>query len=169
MIPGLYTLTTLQKELAVSPQRWRPMVFTNGCFDLLHVGHIRYLQTAKALGRTLVVGLNSDSSVQNIKPCRPGVPARPIIPEMQRAEILCALKPVDGVAIFNETTATALIEGLKPDIYVKGGDYQIETLPEAPAVQAYGGRIELVTIEIPTSTTGIIARILQTSNLSAEG
>jgi bifunctional ADP-heptose synthase (sugar kinase/adenylyltransferase) len=84
---------------------------------------------------------------------------------MQRAEVLCYLKPVDGVVIFSETTATALIEALKPDIYVKGGDYKIETLPEAPAVQAYGGHLELVSIEIPTSTTAIVERILRATAL----
>ncbi|MBD2040649.1 D-glycero-beta-D-manno-heptose 1-phosphate adenylyltransferase [Microcoleus sp. FACHB-672] len=160
MFPGLYTLTELQQALASEPERWRPLVFTNGCFDLLHAGHVRYLQAAKSLGRTLIVGLNSDHSVQAIKPNREGLPSRPIVPEMQRAEVLCALKPVDGVVIFSEITATNLIAALKPDIYVKGGDYQIQTLPEAPTVQAYGGRIELVKIEIPSSTTAIINRIL---------
>ena len=161
MFPGLYTLTELQQALASEPESWRSLVFTNGCFDLLHAGHVRYLQAAKSLGRTLVVGLNSDHSVQTIKPNREGLPNRPIVPEMQRAEVLCALKPVDAVVIFSETTATNLIAALKPDIYVKGGDYQIQTLPEAPTVQAYGGRIELVKIEIPSSTTAIINRILQ--------
>lgn len=164
MFPGLYTLTELQQALGSEPERWRPLVFTNGCFDLLHAGHVRYLQAAKALGRALVVGLNSDHSVQTIKPNREGFPSRPIVPEMQRAEVLCALKPVDAVVIFSETTATNLITTLKPDIYVKGGDYQIETLPEAPAVQAYGGCIKLVKIEIPSSTTAIINRILHPSS-----
>lgn len=161
MISGLYTLTELQQAIASSPELWRPLVFTNGCFDLLHVGHIRYLQVAKSLGRSLVIGLNSDRSVQTIKPNRPGLPQRPIVPEIQRAELLAALKPVDGVVIFHSSTAAQLIEALKPDIYVKGGDYRIETLPEAAVVQAYGGQVELVKIEIPTSTTGIIDRILQ--------
>ena len=161
MIQGLYTLTELQQAIASRPELWRPLVFTNGCFDLLHVGHIRYLQVAKTLGRSLVIGLNSDRSVQIIKPNRPGSPQRPIVPEIQRAELLAALKPVDGVVIFQETTAAQLIEALKPDIYVKGGDYRIETLPEAAVVKAYGGLVELVKIEIPTSTTGIIDRILQ--------
>ncbi|WP_017717942.1 adenylyltransferase/cytidyltransferase family protein [Kamptonema formosum] len=165
MIPNLYTVTELQKALAASPERWRPLVFTNGCFDLLHAGHVRYLQVARSLGRALVVGLNSDRSVQSIKPQRQGFPPRPIVPEMQRAEVLCYLKPVDGVVIFSETTATPLIEALKPDIYVKGGDYKIETLPEAPAVLAYGGHLELVSIEIPTSTSAIVERILRATAL----
>ncbi|MCL1472941.1 adenylyltransferase/cytidyltransferase family protein [Argonema antarcticum] len=161
MIPNLYSLAELQETIAQDPQLWRPLVFTNGCFDLLHVGHLRYLQVAKSLGRSLIVGLNSDRSVQTIKPHTPGHPQRPLVPDIQRAELLAALKPVDGVVIFDQTTATQLIETLKPDLYVKGGDYRIETLPEAPIVQAYGGRIELIKIEIPTSTTGIINRILQ--------
>ncbi len=160
MILGLYTVEALQQAIAANPQQWRPLVLTNGCFDLLHAGHVRYLQAAKLLGRSLVIGLNSDASVRGIKPQEPGSPPRPIIPERQRAEVLAALKPVDGVVIFSEPTATQLIEALKPDIYVKGGDYQIATLPEAETVFAYGGRIELVQIEVPSSTSAIIRQIL---------
>ena len=156
----IYNLNELEQALATLSEQWRPLVFTNGCFDLLHVGHVRYLQVAKSLGRSLVVGLNSDRSVQTIKPHKPGFPSRPIVPEIQRAELLAALKPVDAVVIFSSPTATPLVEALKPDIYVKGGDYRIETLPEAAAVLAYGGKIELVQIEIPTSTTAIVNRIL---------
>jgi rfaE bifunctional protein nucleotidyltransferase chain/domain len=156
----VYTLAELQQAIAQNPDQWRPLVFTNGCFDLIHAGHVRYLQTAATLGRSLVVGLNSDASVQGIKPAKPGQPPRPIVPEAQRAEVLAALKSVAGVVIFGESTAIALIAALQPDIYVKGGDYTIETLPEAPTVQSYGGRIELVQVEVPNSTTGIIQRIL---------
>ncbi|MBD2183628.1 adenylyltransferase/cytidyltransferase family protein [Aerosakkonema funiforme] len=163
MITDLYSLTELEEAIAIAPAQWRPLVFTNGCFDLLHVGHLRYLRVAKSLGRSLIVGLNSDVSVRTIKPHPTGWPERPIIPDIQRAELLAALKPVDGVVIFSQTTAAQVIDKLKPEIYVKGGDYRIETLPEAPIVQAYGGRIELVRIEIPTSTSGIIDRILQTA------
>lgn len=163
MIPGVYTLTELQQAIAAAPNQWRPLVLTNGCFDLLHVGHIRYLQTAKTLGRSLVVGLNSDESVQTIKPQVLGKPRRPIVPAMQRAEVLAALKPVDAVVIFAETTADPLIVALEPDVYVKGGDYQLETLPEAASVQACGGQIEFVTVEVPTSSTAIINKILQSS------
>jgi len=163
MIPGLYTLSELKQTIETSPENWRPLVLTNGCFDLLHAGHVRYLQVAKSLGRSLIVGLNSDWSVQTIKPQSQGLPSRPIVPESQRAEVLVALKPVDGVVIFNEATACQLVESLRPDIYVKGGDYQIETLPEAQIVQSYGGRVELVSIEIPSSTSAIIQRILATA------
>lgn len=161
MIPGIYSLSELQQAIANAPNQWRPLVFTNGCFDLLHAGHVRYLQVAKSFGRALVVGLNSDQSVKTIKPQQPGLPSRPLIPETQRAEVLAALKPVDAVVIFPETTATRLIQALQPDVYVKGGDYTQSTLPEAPVVQAYGGRIELVKVEVHTSTTGLIDRILQ--------
>lgn len=162
MIPGIYSLSELQQAIARSPNQWRPLVFTNGCFDLLHAGHVRYLQVAKSLGRSLVVGLNSDRSVKTIKPNKPGLPPRPLVPETQRAEILVALKAVDGVVIFSETTATRLIQALQPDVYVKGGDYTQSTLPEAPVVQAYGGQIELVKVEVQTSTTALINRILYT-------
>ncbi|OIP69837.1 MAG: glycerol-3-phosphate cytidylyltransferase [Oscillatoriales cyanobacterium CG2_30_40_61] len=160
MTAYLYTLTELQQDITLNPQRWRPLVFTNGCFDLIHAGHVRYLQAAKALGRSLVVGLNSDLSVQTIKPPKPGHPQRPIVPEAQRAEVLASLKPIDGVVIFSETTADHLIQTLKPDIYVKGGDYTLETLPEAPIVQAYGGEVALINIEVPSSTSALIQRIL---------
>ncbi len=160
LISGLYNLTELEQLINSQPTFWRPLVFTNGCFDLVHAGHIRYLWAAKSLGRSLVVGLNSDLSVQNIKPQQEGYPMRPIVPEVERAEVLAGLKPVDGVVIFNETTASNIIERLKPDIYVKGGDYSIATLPEAPKVKGYGGKISLVQIEVPTSTTAIINRIL---------
>lgn len=156
----VYDVATLQAAIAEETERWRPCVFTNGCFDLLHVGHLRYLQAAKALGKTLIVGINSDRSVQAIKPQKTKQPPRPIIPQNQRAELVAALKPVDAAVIFQETTASHLIRQLQPDIYVKGGDYHVETLPEAASVQAYGGRIALIPIEISTSTTTIVNRIL---------
>ncbi len=163
---SIYSLSELQKVIALNPKQWRPLVFTNGCFDLIHVGHTRYLKQAKSLGKTLVVGLNSDKSVQQIKPPSPNYPPRPIIPENQRAEVLASLKVVDGVVIFEETTAINVIKALQPDIYAKGGDYSISSLPEAPTVMAYGGTIKLVEIEIPSSTTDIIKRILSVKNNS---
>ena len=156
----VYKLEELKTIIDQNPNQWRPLVFTNGCFDLLHVGHTRYLTQAKSYGKTLIIGVNSDRSTRKIKPAKKGKPSRPIIPENQRAELLTTLEAVDGVVIFAETTATKVIEVLKPDIYVKGGDYQIETLPESPTVFAYGGKIKLVDIEIPTSTTKIINQIL---------
>lgn len=165
MISGLYTLSKLQEAIAADKERWRPLVFTNGCFDIIHAGHVRYLGVAKSLGRSLVVGLNSDASVRTIKPPQSNAPCRPIVPEAQRAEVLAALKAVDGVVMFDDPTASGLIEALNPDIYVKGGDYKPETLPEAHIVQACGGRIEFVQVEIPTSTTAIVECILNQSRL----
>ena len=157
---GTYTLEQLHSEISAHCEQWRPLVFTNGCFDILHAGHVRYLRAAKEQGKTLVVGLNSDRSVNAIKPPQEGLPSRPIVPQEQRGEVLAALKSVDGVVIFEETTATKVIATLQPDIYVKGGDYQIDQLPEAPAVKAYGGKIVLISVEIPSSTTAIINKIL---------
>ena len=165
MREGIYQLEELRTAIAAAPEKWRPLVFTNGCFDLLHAGHVRYLKVAKGLGRSLVVGLNSDRSVEQIKPQQPGFPPRPLIGQSERAEVLACLKPVDGVVIFGTTTAISLIETLQPEIYVKGGDYTISSLPEATAVQAYGGKIELVQVEIPTSTTAIVKSILLASKI----
>ena len=157
----VYDLVALKEVIAANPEQWRPLVFTNGCFDLLHVGHTRYLASAKSLGKTLVIGLNSDRSIHEIKPQPAHLPQRPIVPEAQRAELLIALGAVDAVVIFDEPTAKEVIAALQPDIYVKGGDYTPETLPEAPTVNSYGGKIELIKIEIPTSTSGIIKKILK--------
>jgi len=154
----IYNLDQLNQLVKQDPQKWRPLVFTNGCFDLLHVGHIRYLQTAKSLGNKLIVGVNSDHSVNQIKPNK----GRPIIPEQQRLEVLGSLRSVDAVVLFSQKTADNLIKVLEPDIYVKGGDYDIQTLPEANTVQEYGGKIELIKIEIPTSTSKIIEKIRNT-------
>jgi rfaE bifunctional protein nucleotidyltransferase chain/domain len=151
----IFELEEFVELITRSPADWRPLVFTNGCFDLIHVGHVRYLQSAKALGKTLVVGLNSDRSVQELKG-----KSRPIVPEEQRAEVMAALKPVDAVIIFPEATAIKTIKAIAPDFYAKGGDYSVENLPEAPTVTEYGGKIALVQIEIPSSTTNIVKRIL---------
>lgn len=160
-VPEIYTLPQIQRAIILQPQRWRPLVLTNGCFDVLHAGHVRYLRAAQQLGRSLIVGLNSDASVRQIKPAAPNQPPRPIVPERQRAEVLAALKPVDAVVIFSEPTATTLVQSLQPDCYVKGGDYTLASLPEAEAVAAYGGHIQLIPIDLPTSTSQIIERILQ--------
>jgi rfaE bifunctional protein nucleotidyltransferase chain/domain len=157
----VYDLASLQQAIAANPKQWRPLVFTNGCFDLLHVGHVRYLAAAKTFGKTLVVGLNGDRSVQEIKPQPDHLPKRPIVPEAQRAELLMALSIVDAVVIFNETTATRTIEVLQPEFYVKGGDYTPETLPESSTVLACGGQIRLIQIRDPISTSGLIKKILQ--------
>ena len=132
----------------------RRIVFTNGCFDILHAGHVRYLAKARSFGDCLVLGLNSDDSVRRLKG-----PARPINREEDRAEVVSALDSVDYVVLFGEATAEALIAKVKPDVYVKGGDYTLDTLPEAKIVQSYGGRVEFVAMVEGRSTTGVIEKI----------
>ena len=137
----------------------KKIVFTNGCFDIIHVGHVRYLTAAKSLGDVLIVGLNTDESVKKLKGA-----SRPINNQDDRAEVLLGLKAVDHVIFFGEQTAENLIAEVKPDIYVKGGDYTIETLPEAKIVQSYGGRVELVNLVAGKSTTNIIEKMRQDVN-----
>lgn len=132
----------------------RTVVFTNGVFDLLHVGHLRYLQQARALADALIVGLNSDRSVRQVKG-----PARPITAEAERAEILEALACVDGVVIFDEPTPHDLIEALQPDILVKGADWAADAIVGRDIVEARGGRVVRVPIEPGHSTTTLIEKI----------
>ena len=129
----------------------KTVVFTNGCFDILHAGHVRYLNAAKALGDSLVLGLNSDVSVKKLK----GV-NRPINNENDRAEVLSALKAIDYVVIFDEKTAENIVGEVKPDIYAKGGDYSIDTLPEAKIVAEHGGKTVLLQLVDGKSSTNII-------------
>lgn len=136
-------------------QRGKQIVFTNGCFDIIHAGHVRYLTTAKSFGDVLIVGLNTDESVRRLKGA-----SRPINSQDDRAEVLLGLKAVDYVIFFGEATAEALIAEVKPAVYVKGGDYTLETLPEAAIVQSYGGRVELVNLVAGRSTTNVIEKIL---------
>ena len=135
----------------------RKIVFTNGCFDIVHAGHVRYLEQARTCGEYLILGLNTDASVQRIKG-----PQRPLNNELDRAEVIGALKAVDAVVLFGEATAEALIAKVKPDVYVKGGDYTLDTLPEAKIVQAYGGRVEFIDMVEGRSTTNIIEKIKKT-------
>ena len=132
----------------------KKIVFTNGCFDILHAGHVRYLTKAKSFGDILIVGLNTDNSVKKLKGEN-----RPVNNELDRAEVLLALKSVDEVVFFDEQTAENLISEIKPDIYVKGGDYTLETLPEAKIVQSYGGEVKFVQLVAGRSTTNIIKKI----------
>lgn len=130
------------------------LVFTNGHFDLLHVGHLDYLEKARALGDALFVGLNGDRSTERLKGA-----GRPLIPAVERARLLLALRPVDAVIRFDDDTADALIAALQPDIYVKGGDYADKPLPERPTVEAYGGQVALIDYLPGHSTSALIARI----------
>ena len=130
------------------------VVFTNGCFDLLHAGHVRYLARARSFGDCLVLGLNNDASVRRLKG-----PMRPINNELDRAEVVGALRSVDYVVLFGEQTAETLIAKVKPDVYCKGGDYTMDTLPEAKIVQSYGGHVEFIDIVEGRSTTNVIEKI----------
>ena len=135
-------------------QGGKKIVFTNGCFDILHVGHVRYLTTAKSFGDILIVGLNTDESVKKLKGEN-----RPINNEKDRAEVLLGLKAVDYVVLFGERTAENLVSEIRPDVYVKGADYTVDKIPEAKIVKSYGGQIELVKFVDGHSTTNIIRKI----------
>lgn len=135
------------------------VVFTNGCFDILHAGHIRYLQQARGLGDILIIALNSDESVRQLKG-----PTRPVIGQNERAFVLAALQWVDYIVIFETVRATRVIEALKPDIYAKGGDYTVETLDsgERAALEACGAEIRLLPLIEGFSTTNIIEQVRST-------
>ena len=143
---------------ALQPRRaaGQRVALTNGTFDLLHVGHLRSLEQARAHGDLLVVGVNSDASVRSYK-----APDRPIVPEAERAALIAGLGCVDYVVIFDEPTAGRLLEAVRPDVYVKGADYADKPLPERPIVEAYGGQIMLVDLEPGHSTTDLVAEIVR--------
>jgi rfaE bifunctional protein nucleotidyltransferase chain/domain len=132
------------------------VVLTNGTFDLLHIGHIRYLEVARSFGDLLVVGINSDESVRGYKG-----PSRPVVPQDERAEIVAALRSVDYTTIFNEPTATELVQALQPDVYAKGGDYAPggKPLPETEAVRAYGGEVQIIPFVEGHSASELIKKL----------
>ena len=134
----------------------RKLVFTNGCFDILHVGHVRYLQAARTLGDALVVAINSDESTRQLK----GAP-RPIVPQAERAEMLAALECVSYVAVFDELSPRSLIAALLPDVLVKGGDWALDEIHGRAEVEANGGRVLPLPFVEGKSTTNIVERILQ--------
>lgn len=149
----------INKDLAkyiinLAKEQGKKVVFTNGCFDILHVGHISYLEMAKKQGDILIVGVNSDESTKRLKG-----PTRPINSEKDRAAMLSALKAVDYTVIFEEDTPEDLIAYLKPSIHVKGGDYKKENLPETKIVEAYGGKVIILNFVEGKSTTNIINKI----------
>lgn len=131
------------------------LVFTNGVFDILHAGHVRYLAEARELGDLLIVGLNSDASAKTLGKS----PNRPINTLEDRAEVLAALRCVDGVVLFEESTPEALIGSLRPEVHVKGGDYRADDLPEAKIVRAYGGEIVILPTLEGRSTTAILKKL----------
>lgn len=147
----VFKFSDIAEKLA--PLRNKKIVFTNGCFDLLHVGHVRYLQQARHLGDFLFVGINSDASVKRLKG-----QDRPLQNENDRAEILAALSCVDGVAIFTEDTPENIIRAVKPNILVKGGDWKIENIVGAPFVQSYGGQVFSLQFVEGKSTTQLIEK-----------
>ena len=152
-------LTRLQAAQVAAEARasGSTIVFTNGCFDILHVGHVRYLQQARAMGDMLIVGVNTDESVRKLKG-----EDRPINSEQDRVEVLAALECIDYVTLFGEDTPVELIKEIRPDVDVKGGDYNIADMPEAKVMSALGGRVEIIphsaTQSRKYSTTNTIAR-----------
>jgi len=144
---GIVDLETLHGELARARQRGARLVLTNGVFDLLHVGHLRYLRAARRAGDILVVGVNADAAVEK--------PGRPLVPEAERAELVAALEPVDYVVIFGESTADALLRAVRPDVYVKGADYSEATLPEAATAHDVGAELLFVELVRNRSTSAL--------------
>lgn len=130
------------------------IVFTNGCFDLIHAGHIEYLGKAKALGDVLIVGINSDSSIRKIKG-----PKRPVVGQGDRAAIVAALRPVDYVSIFNDATPIKLIKAIRPDVLVKGADWQLNSIVGGDFVKSYGGKVKAVSLVQGRSTSNLIRKI----------
>ncbi len=147
-------ITELLEITAGLKARGKTIVTTNGCFDIIHAGHVRYLKQAKELGDVLVVCLNSDDSVKRLKG-----PARPLNTQDDRAEVLAGLASVNYVIIFKEDTPADILGQIKPDIHVKGGDYTEETLPEAKIVKNGGGTVRFIPLMEGRSTTNIIKRI----------
>jgi D-beta-D-heptose 7-phosphate kinase/D-beta-D-heptose 1-phosphate adenosyltransferase len=150
------SLERLREIVAGLRRRKRRIVWTNGCFDLLHAGHVLYLEQARRLGDVLIVGLNSDASARALKG-----PERPLVPQEQRAMVLAGLSAVDYLVIFEEPTPLAIIDDLRPDVYAKGGDYDLSTMQqdERRLVEGYGGRIVFVPKVEDLSTTGLKHRI----------
>jgi D-beta-D-heptose 7-phosphate kinase/D-beta-D-heptose 1-phosphate adenosyltransferase len=149
----IMNLTELQKRVNEWRDNGLAVVFTNGCFDLLHIGHVTLLDDARREGDRLIVGINSDASVSCLKG-----PSRPIVPEHARARVLAALAAVDAVVVFDEPTPLELMVALRPDVIVKGGDYVADEIIGAPEVRSWGGRVKIVPFVAGFSTTQIIAR-----------
>jgi rfaE bifunctional protein nucleotidyltransferase chain/domain len=144
----------LKRRVAEWRSRGERIVMANGCFDVLHVGHVRYLKAAKELGNRLIVAVNSDASVRGLKG-----DGRPVMPDSERAEILAALEPVDAVVIFSEPNVRALLDEIRPDVQAKGTDYTADSVPERDVVASYGGRVAIVGDPKDHSATGIINRM----------
>jgi rfaE bifunctional protein nucleotidyltransferase chain/domain len=148
------SLSAVAVFVEAAKKKGKKIVTTNGCFDILHVGHIRSLEAAKALGDVLAVGINSDASVRMLKG-----KGRPVIPECERAEIIAALKPVDAVFIFREKDPRKWLAKLKPDIHAKGSDRNMDEIIEKDVVERAGGKIALLSLRKGKSTTNLIRKI----------
>ena len=155
---------TLKEKVDSLHKAGKRLVFTNGCFDLLHLGHVRYLQAARKQGDCLVVAVNSDSSVRQIKE-----PGRPVVPEGQRAEVLAALGCVDWVTVFDEPDPLALIKLLKPNVLVKGGDWPEEKIVGAAEVIGAGGEVLRIPLEPEISTSVIMEKVRSAADKKTEG
>jgi rfaE bifunctional protein nucleotidyltransferase chain/domain len=150
----VFSRADLVRQIAADRAAGRTIAFANGAFDLLHVGHVRYLQAASREAERLIVAVNDDASVGALKG-----PGRPLLPDADRAELVAALRGVDYVVIFPEPTVTALLLALKPDVHCKGTDYTVDTVPERETVRGYGGRIAIVGDPKDHSTRDLVARI----------
>lgn len=144
----------LQEAIAAAKKDGQRIVFANGCFDVLHVGHVRYLEAAKALGDLLIVAINSDEQARRLKG-----QGRPLMAQDQRAEIVASLEAVDFVTIFDEPTVAELLLALKPDIHAKGTDYTVDTVPERDVVRSYGGRVAIAGDPKDHSSSKMIERL----------
>ena len=147
-------LAAVRERLAVARREGRTVALANGCFDVLHVGHARYLEGAAAEADVLVVGVNADASVRRLKG-----PGRPVLPQEDRARLVAALRVVDHVVVFEEDDVRALLVALRPDVHCKGTDYTAESVPERDTVRSYGGRVAIVGDPKDHDTRKLIARI----------
>ena len=156
MNPKIKTLKQAQRTRRLLKKKRKKTVFTNGCFDILHIGHVRYLDAARALGDLLVVGVNSDSSTRQLKGEN-----RPVLPQAERAAVVAALRSVDFVVIFDELSPKKLLKNLEPDIFAKGGDYTPATIngAEREIVESYGGIVKILPKIDAVSTSSIITRL----------
>ncbi|HEX8137223.1 MAG TPA: adenylyltransferase/cytidyltransferase family protein [Pyrinomonadaceae bacterium] len=141
-------------RVAIARRSGARIVLANGCFDILHVGHVRYLEGARALGDLLVVAINSDAQVRALKGS-----GRPLVPERERAEIIASLRPVDFVTIFTEPTVETLLRALRPEVHAKGTDYTEDSVPERDVVRSYGGRVAIVGDPKDHSTSEMISQL----------
>lgn len=163
-VKKICSCAALERRLGALRRQGKRIVFTNGCFDLIHPGHVRYLRAAKRLGDVLVVGVNSDASVRQLKG-----PSRPLVPQQDRCEVLAALEMVDYVTVFEEDTPRRLIEQLRPDVLVKGGDWAPDQIVGADVIRARGGTVRSLRFARGYSTSELIEKIQRASGRRKTG